>query len=160
MNRLIKSILVILIALVFLIGCRNSSNKAQNRGVNQGNKSECKVTIMSDKNEFGYHNWTILLSPKLEGSIENDIEYHWVLENNNDFIGFNIEDQGPVKEIINSGETVELSLFAMVEWTADAYEEFKVKLQIVEKDRGKVVAADEITIENHAGLYELKDSDE
>lgn len=61
------------------------------------------------------------------------------------------------KEIINSGESVELGLFAEVSWIEGTVIEFKVILQVEDKETSNIIATDEIIIENHSGFYSIRD---
>lgn len=61
-----------------------------------------------------------------------------------------------VKEIINSGEPVELGLFKEVSWVEGTVIECKVELQIEDKETSKIIATNEIIIENNQGTYSIK----
>ena len=73
-----------------------------------------------------------------------------------DFEGFVAPESGPLKEVVNSGEPVELGLFAEISWVEGTVIEFKVKLQVEEKDSSNIIAIDEITIENREGIYKIQ----
>ena len=98
----------------------------------------------------------ITLKPKAIGEYDKEIQYHWILKSDDDVEGFIVPEKGPQKEIINSGEPVELGLFAEVSWVEGTVIEFKVELQIEDKETSKIIATNEITIENNQGTYSIK----
>lgn len=123
---------------------------------NKETEKTFSVEIISDKDSFSSSYQPIKFTPIVEGDGNKQLQYHWIIESKDDIEGFIIPENGPQKEIINSGEPVEFGIFAMVQWVEGAYGEFKVKLQVEEKGTTTIVASDEITIENHEGFYKIK----
>jgi len=164
MKKILLSI--VLSTLMFTItGCGNiakqqnsklSRPSINNVALKEGGKEDMIVEIISNSNQNSFSKMPITLTPKLQGEYGRELQYHWILENINDFEGFYIPEKGPQKEIINSGESVKLSLFAEVDWKAGAVSNFKVKLQVEDKETSQPVAINEITIENNAGVYKVK----
>lgn len=165
MKRFI-SLLMVGTMILFLSGCqskaedKNSTSKdvsIESTDSNKEEKSTLSVKIITSNSANSSSNLPMTLSPKVEGKISRDVQYHWILGNLNDFEGFSVSGKnGPQKEVINSGESVELSQFAMVDWKAGSVVEFTIKLQIEEKGTSNVIASDEIVIQNFQGVYNVK----
>ena len=165
MKRFI-SLLIVVTMILLLSGCqskaedKNSTSKdvsIESTDLNKEEKSTLSVKIITSNSTKSSSNLPMTLSPKVEGKISRDVQYHWILENLNDFEGFSVSGKnGPQKEVINSGESVELSQFAMVDWKAGSVVEFTIKLQIEEKGTSNVIASDEIVIQNFQGVYNVK----
>ena len=159
-----KVITIILMStmLFTLAGCKNNSEDKKSVSENisiKDNENTLNVEILAKEDSTTGNGMPINLSSKLTGEYDKEIQYHWTLENHEkyeDIEGFSIPENGQLKEIINSGEPVELGLFAMVSWIEGALIEFKVKLQVEDKDSNKIIATDEITIENSEGSYKIK----
>lgn len=165
MKRFI-SLLMVGTMILLLSGCqskaedKNSTSKdvsIESTDLNKEEKSTLSVKIITSNSTKSSSNLPMTLSPKVEGKISRDVQYHWILGNLNDFEGFSVSGKnGPQKEVINSGESVELSQFAMVDWKAGSVVEFTIKLQIEEKGTSNVIASDEIVIQNFQGVYNVK----
>lgn len=165
MKRFI-SLLMVGTMILLLSGCqskaedKNSTSKdvsIESTDLNKEEKSTLSVKIITSNSTKSSSNLPMTLSPKVEGKISRDVQYHWILGNLNDFEGFSVSGKnGPQKEVINSGESVELSQFAMVDWKAGSVVEFTIKLQIEEKGTSNVIASDEIIIQNFQGVYNVK----
>lgn len=165
MKRFI-SLLMVGTMILLLSGCqskaedKNSTSKDVSIESTDSNKEEkitLSVKIITSNSANSSSNLPMTLSPKVEGKISRDVQYHWILGNLNDFEGFSVSGKnGPQKEVINSGESVELSQFAMVDWKAGPVVEFTIKLQIEEKGTSNVIASDEIVIQNFQGVYNVK----
>lgn len=165
MKRFI-SLLIVGTMILLLSGCqskaedKNSTSKdisIESTDLNKEEKSTLSVKIITSNSTKSSSNLPMTLSPKVEGKISRDVQYHWILGNLNDFEGFSVSGKnGPQKEVINSGESVELSQFAMVDWKAGSVVEFTIKLQIEEKGTSNVIASDEIVIQNFQGVYNVK----
>lgn len=156
--RKIISCLIICIISVGLIGC-SICDKNTDNSLTQNNDNSLKVNIIAQGDSTSLSGMPINLSSELTGEYNKDIQYHWILEKSEqyeDFEGFVAPESGPLKEIVNLGEPVELDLFAEVSWREGAVIEFKVKLQVEEKDSSNIIATDEITIENREGIYKIK----
>lgn len=145
-----------------LVGCKSHSENKKSISDNvliENNEETLNVKITAKEDLTTGDGMPIKLNSKLTGEHNKDIKYHWILETSKEyekFEGFVAEGKGALKEIINSGEEVELGLFADVSWVEGTVVEFKVKLQVEEKELSKIIATDEITIENSAGHYKIK----
>lgn len=117
------------------------------------------VEIESDKDYFSrmdYLHPAMTFTPILKGETDKDIQYHWIIENDVDFEAFTTLENGPTKDIINSGEPVGLGIYAEVSYAEGAVMEFSVVLQVEEKGTANILAKDELIIENREGEYRIK----
>ena len=158
---------VIISALTFaLVGCQGKTENKDNVSkeisiesddiLNEENENTLNVEIIANGDSTSFSGMPINLTAKVTGEHNKDLQYHWILENDSDFEGFVVSTGGPQKEVVNLGDSVELGLFAEVSWVEGAVMEFNVKLQVEEKETSKIIATDEITIENHEGIYKIK----
>lgn len=155
--RKIICLFVLWIVSASLSGCIKDNKYVDNALIE--NNNNLKVSIIANSKPDSFSGIPINLSSKLTGEFNKDIQYHWILENSeqsHDFEGFVTPESGPLKEIINLGEPVELGLFAEVSWIEGTVIEFKVKLQVEEKDSSNIITTDEIIIENREGIYRIK----
>lgn len=157
--------LIILSTLMFvLVGCQSRTKDTVSKDISiesndtsgEDNKAALTVEIIANNDSNSYKGLPIILKSKIEGKSEKVLQYHWILENNTDFEGFVISEKGPQKEIVNSGEPVELGVFAEVNYIEGALNKFKVKLQVEDKETSDIIATDEIIIENKVGYYSIK----
>ena len=169
--RKITAVIIMSTLIFTLAGCKsktgdinNASNNASIENsdtLNEENENTLNVDIIADADPSSLSGMPIKLTAKVTGEYDKDIQYHWILENSElyeEFEGFMAPESGSLKEIINSGEPVELGLFAHVSWVEGTVIEFKVKLQVEEKDSSNIIATDEITIVNSAGIYKIKEN--
>ena len=147
-----KKVIWSIILSILLIGLVGFQIKTEDNT----HKDSLSVEIISTNDANSYKGMPITLKSKLKGSYDKGLQYHWILKNDNDFEGFIVPEKGPQKEIINSGELVELGLFAEVSWVEGTVIEFKVELQIEDKETSKIIATNEIIIENNQGTYSIK----
>lgn len=159
MKKIALSILAVLL-LLSIVGCESKIVSQHTKptpypinGLDDGN-SKITVEILSN-NEESLSNMPITLTPKVSKDYPNDLQYHWILENDTDFEGFVVPDMGPQKEIINDGEAVEIGLFAEVSYISGTVKQFKVRLQVEDKETSEIIATNEITIENREGVYSI-----
>lgn len=157
--------LIILSTLMFvLVGCQSRTEDTVSKDISiesndtsgEDNKGTLTVEIIANNNSNSYKGLPIIFKSKIEGEYDKVLQYHWIVENNTDFEGFVISGKGPQKEIINSGESVELGVFAEVHYIEGALNKFKVKLQVEDKETSDIIATDEIVIENKGGSYNIK----
>gem|GEM_PF-1839154 len=157
--------LIILSTLMFvLVGCQSRTEDTVSKDTSieskdtssEDNKGTLTVEIIANNDSNSYKGLPIILKSKIEGEFDKVFQCHWILENNIDFEGFVISGKGPQKEIINSGEPVELGVFSEVNYIEGALNEFKVKLQVEDKETSDIIATDEIIIENKVGSYNIK----
>lgn len=161
-----KILLVIILSSIMftVIGCQYLPNKNGENLVDSKNELENKdnileVKIIAKDTPAEFSRMPITLTSKLIGEGRNDIQYHWILDNKEqpDLIEAFLSSEGePLREVTNSSEAIELVLIAKVNWVEGTVEEFKVRLQIEEKNSSNIIAIDEIIIENHAGVYKIK----
>ncbi|WP_294188365.1 hypothetical protein [uncultured Clostridium sp.] len=156
MKKVIE-LIILSILVIGLVGCdiKREENIANDIKVEDNNNNSVEILANSDSDSFD--GMPITLKSKLKGSYNKDLQYHWILKNDDDIEGFILPEKGPQKEIINSGESVELGLFAEVSWIEGTVIEFKVILQVEDKETSNIIATDEIIIENHSGFYSIKD---
>lgn len=157
MKRVIE-LIILSILVIGLVGCdiKREENIANYIKV-EDNNNDISVEILANSNSDSFDGMPITLKSKLKGSYNKDLQYHWILKNDDDIEGFILPEKGPQNEIINSGESVELGLFAEVSWIAGTVIEFKVILQVEDKETSNIIATDEIIIENHSGFYSIRD---
>ena len=148
MKKVIWSI-ILTILLIGLVGCQIKTE-------DNTHKDSLSVEIIATNDANSYNGMPITLKPKAIGEYDKEIQYHWILKSDDDVEGFIVPEKGPQKEIINSGEPVELGLFKEVSWVEGTVIEFKVELQIEDKETSKIIATNEITIENNQGTYSIK----
>lgn len=155
------SVIIILLMIILIVGCNLEEKKqfiSDDYQITQD--EEIKVNIESDIVLF--YNEVVTFTPVVDGDLNKEVQYHWILEDTleeKDIHGF-VSDEGPVYEIINSGEAVKFTSYADVSYTEDAYSEIKVILQIEEKETNNIIATDEATIINRQGAYFVKTSKE
>ncbi|MBS6502349.1 MAG: hypothetical protein KH415_12120 [Clostridium sp.] len=155
------SVIIILLMIILIVGCNLEEKKqfiSDDYQITQD--EEIKVNIESDIVLF--YNEVVTFTPVVDGDSNKELQYHWILEDTfeeKDIHGF-VSDEGPVYEIINSGEAVKFTSYADVSYTEDAYSEIKVILQIEEKETNNIIATDEATIINRQGEYFVKTSKE
>lgn len=163
------ALLLTLLMSILIIGC-NDENVQEKEHITSLEsmeeaaelKDELKVVIESDT-KGSFFGGVVNLTPVLEGKVEKELQYHWIIEGvaelgNDSLIDGFVGENGPVVEVINSGETVQFGVYAQVSYVEGAYSERKVILKVEEKDTGKVIATDELIIENREGLYTIKTS--
>ena len=150
------------IILIFLLVSCNVETK---ENIKYEETKELSVQIEADKENFSMMDYTtpsITFTPKLEGETDKEIEYNWIIENEIAFDReFYIEqfikkEGGGDIEITNSGEPVELGVFAFVSYVENAVSEFSIILKIEEKGTDNILAEDKLVIENRAGEYKIK----
>lgn len=133
--------------------------KVENNTIIIEENKELSVEIGTDKDYFSrmdHLHPTMTFTPILKGETDKDIQYHWIMENDVDFEGFTTLENGPTKDIINSGEPVGLGIYAQVSYVEGAVMEFKIILQVEEKGTSNILAKDEFIIENREGEYRIK----
>lgn len=148
------SLVMILIMIILLSGCTLLDNKEVINDDYTGiQNSGIKVNIESDKVLF--YNEEATFTSVLEGELNNQVQYHWILKDSLSSEGIHgfVSGNGPVNEITNSGEPVKFAIYAEVSYIEDAYSEIVVLLQIEEKGTNNIVATDEVTIINRQGEY-------
>lgn len=133
--------------------------KVENNTIIIEKNKELSVEIETDKDYFSRMDKlhpVMTFTPILKGETDKDIQYHWIMENDVDFEGFTTLENGPTKDIINSGEPVGLGIYAQVSYVEGAVMEFKIILQVEEKETSNILAKDELVIENSEGEYRIK----
>ncbi|MEG1870797.1 MAG: hypothetical protein RR192_02225, partial [Peptostreptococcaceae bacterium] len=163
-------ILTLLMMTILMMGCNELNvQESENPDVLQveeesvaTEKEELKVTIESKVKDSFTHE-PINFTPVLEGKVDKELEYHWTVERvpyieDEDILEGFVGESGPVTEVINSGEPVEYGIYAEISYVEGAYIERNVTLNVKEKDTGKVVATDELIIENREGIYSIRTS--
>lgn len=108
MKKVIWSI-ILTILLIGLVGCQIKTE-------DNTHKDSLSVEIIATNDANSYKGMPITLKPKAIGEYDKEIQYHWILKSDDDVEGFIVPEKGPQKEIINSGEPVELGLFKEVSW--------------------------------------------
>ena len=149
-------LIILSILMIGLIGCKVKTEDNISKDIPIEDKDSLNVEIIATNDTNSYKGMPITLKPKIIGEHVKELQYHWILESDNDFEGFSLPEKGPQKEIINSGEPVEIELFAEVSWVQGTVIEFKVKLQVEDKETSDIIATNEITIKNNQGIYSIK----
>ncbi|BCZ48115.1 hypothetical protein psyc5s11_41820 [Clostridium gelidum] len=126
------------------------------------------VSIVNDVDTYGLYMSSvkgITLLPKLEETTDKDIQYHWSINSDTKkFKGKTLDTEmfdtpnGPVKEIINSGESVLFIVVAEISYAKPdtLSREINVTLTVEEKDSNNVLAKSELIIEDYSGTYKVK----
>ncbi|MDU5109391.1 MAG: hypothetical protein E6248_03015 [Clostridium sp.] len=154
--RKVIGIIILSILMLVVVGCQGNKTDNISNDILIEDENSVRVEILATSDSDSLEGMPITLKPKVNGEHNKEIQYHWILKNDNDFEGFILQDNGPQKDIINSGEPVELGLFAMVEWVEGTVKELKVELQVEDKETSDIIATDEIIIENNQGTYSIK----
>ena len=153
-------LIITLLMMILTVGCTLEHKKVIIDDYPIKQDEEIKVNIES--NTVLFYNEVVQFTPVIEGNLDKEVQYHWIIKDDleeKNIQGF-VSDEGPVYEIINSGETVEFAIYAEVSYTEDAYSEIVVELQIEEKETNKIIATDELTIINRQGQYFVRTSKE
>ncbi|NLL30273.1 MAG: hypothetical protein GX258_04375 [Clostridiales bacterium] len=151
----IIGIIISSILMIGLIGCQDKRFNSISEDIPIKHKKSLGVEIIAANNPQSFEGMPITLKPKLKGEYDRELQYHWLLKNDGDIEGFILPEKGPQKEIINSGEPVELGVFAEASWVEGTVIEFKVELQVEDKETSEIIATNEITIQNNEGVYRL-----
>ena len=147
-----KSITFLILSFMILTlsACQSiSENVNMESDANQLENIDNNLAVEIVKNNTT-NEMSMSFSPKLTGEHEKEIQYRWILEENehyDDFIGFLSSESNLLKEVVNSGEAVELALHSEIMWDEETTDGFKVKLQVEEKDSSTIIASDEVDIE-------------
>ena len=153
-------LIITLLMMILTVGCTLEHKKVIIDDYPIKQDEEIKVNIESDMVLF--YNEVVQFTPVIEGNLDKEVQYHWIIKDDleeKNIQGF-VSDEGPVYEVINSGEVVEFTIYAEVSYTEDAYSEIVVELQIEEKETNKIIATDELTIINRQGQYFVRTSKE
>ena len=153
-------LIITLLMMILTVGCTLEHKKVIIDDYPIKQDEEIKVNIES--NTVLFYNEVVQFTPVIEGNLDKEVQYHWIIKDDleeKNIQGF-VSDEGPVYEVINSGEVVEFTIYAEVSYTEDAYSEIVVELQIEEKETNKIIATDELTIINRQGQYFVRTSKE
>lgn len=149
MKKLPK-VLFLWLVMISLVACQSKPNENENASM---------VQIIDESKSATLSETPIVLTSKLTSNNDKDIQYHWMLksdEENEDLIGFIASQSGPLKEVVNSGQPVEIGLFSEFMRVEGSEVEFKVMLQVEETDSSSILEADEITIIIVDGKYKIE----
>jgi len=133
-----------------LVACTNTGSVSQTKPL--------QVSIETDVDTYEKYNSSvsgITLTPKLEGSINKDIEYHWTVDSDTEM--FDTEN-GPQKEVINLGDKVKFIPVAEIGYVEKdkLAKSIKITLSVEEKQSNEVLAKTELIIEDFSGTYKVK----
>jgi hypothetical protein len=145
MRRL--SFLVVLSLLFLFVACDTPQSISNTKPIS--------ISIVTDVDAYALYMSSvkgITLTPKLEEDIDKDIQYRWSINSDTEMFA---TPNGPVKEIINSGEPVLFIPVVEIAYvkTDILSKEIKVTLTVEEKDSNNVLAKSELIIEDYSGLY-------
>lgn len=156
------ALILMLIITVSILGCNEVKKEEQEKttvskideNIEDSKEFYVRIKTIGSKRFF---NGKVEFQPELEGDSKKDLQYKWSIEytvdNGEDLVDGLVGEDGPVREIINNGEAVYFGVYAEVNYEADAYSERKLKLEVLDKDNGDVLAEDIVIIENHQGYY-------
>ena len=156
MKKVILSIILTVLT-VSIVGCQGKTEDKISQNIQVKEKNNLSVEIIATNDSNSYEGLPIIFTPKVNGEYDKELQYHWILENEHTFQGLVTQNKGLQNEIINSGEPVELELYADVSWVEGTVEEYKVKLQIEDKETLDIIATDEIIVVNNQGTYSIKE---
>lgn len=159
MKKMIK-IMSVSLLIFSLTACKVHSQDTEDKILPEKESEKMvDVVIVTEVNSESTNNMPMTLTSNLAGEERTEVQYHWILEIDPDYkdiVGFTASEKGPQSQIVNSGQPVELDLFAEVLWLQDTKIEFKVKLQIEDKVTSNILASDEIVIENLEGIFTVQ----
>ncbi len=171
MKKIALILILMLIVSIIIVGCKGSvkeesTNPTVSQGVEESIKGENDPNIGKDKDEFyvrikskgskRFFNGGVAFNPKVEGGSTKKVKYKWTIEysqEEEEFIDGLVGKEGPVKEIINTGEEVSFGVYAEVSYVPGAYSERKIKLQVLDSENEEVLAEDSVKIKNYEGYY-------
>ncbi len=162
------ALIISIVIMVFALGCNDSkavsegtvdtSGSVEGEGkVENGIEEEELYVNIKVKGSKRFLDKGVEFQSKLEGNNSKELQYKWTVEysveQGDNLIDGLVGEEGPVTEIVNDGEPVAFGIYAEVSYIPGAYSERKVKLQVLDKESGEVLAEDEVIIENHEGMY-------
>lgn len=104
--RKVIGIIILSILMLVVVGCQDNTADNISKDIPSRNKNSLSVEILATNDSDSLEGMPITLKPKVNEEHNKEIQYHWILKNDNDFEGFILQDNGPQKDIINSGEPV------------------------------------------------------
>lgn len=169
------SIHLLTFTILLTVGCKAKINETTTISYIDSKKEtqisneekELSLDIKSNNETLSENkNFAFEFSPIIEGELHENNQYHWIIDNplnenkENPFEMFVNEDTGGGSlEIINNGEPVTFTLFAMVSYAVSSEETLPsyldVILKIEDSETLEVLKEKKITIENRAGLYTI-----
>jgi len=156
MKKVIVSIILTVLT-ISIVGCQVKTEDKISPNIQVEEKNNLSIEIIATNDSNSYKGLPVIFTPKVKGEYDKELQYHWILENDYAIQGLVTQNKGLQNEIINSGEPVEFGLIAEVSWVDGTIEEYKVKLQIEDKETSDIIATDEIIIINKQGIYSIKE---
>lgn len=157
MKRMIVSMLMTSL-MAGLAACTNTSAADAPAGSNSTIEL-FDVNIQVNADQADTNGMPLILTPQLTGRNDKELQYHWTMaieDGMEGLVGFAIPEDGPQKNITNTGEPVEFGLFAQIMWVTGATTEMIVQVEVTEMGSSDILATDEITIVGNEGMYSLK----
>lgn len=157
-----KKIRIIMFSLMIftLVGCQiKSEDKKNNQKQITKNENNLIIEIIAEQESGKINEMPITLNSRISGEVNQEIQYHWKLEYDEQYkniIGFITEESGPLKEIINSGEDVEIGFFAELLLDEAAIVEFTVSLELEDKENAATIKTDKIRVEYRDGVFKIE----
>lgn len=157
-----KKIRIMMFSLMIftLVGCQI---KSEDKNINQNqvskNENNLIIEIIASQDSGNFNEMPITLNSKIIGKVNQEIQYRWKLEYDEQYknvIGFISEGSGPLEEIVNSGEDVEIGFFAELLVDEDAIIEFRVNLELEDKENATTIKTDKIRVEYRDGVFKIE----
>ncbi|MBC2580150.1 hypothetical protein [Clostridium sp. DJ247] len=168
MKKLIICVFVMCIMASF-VGCAKKVDSQVNyeNTLSQGNLESVKATmedtplsVSIESDVATYEKYTssvrgITLTPKLQGSSNKEIVYHWTINSNTEMFD---TKNGPQKEVTNSGESVLFVCVAEISYIKPntLSKSINITLSVEEKNSKNVLAKTDLIIEDYSGTYKVK----
>lgn len=142
--------LLIILSLFLLTACGSTKNISETKPLS--------VSIESDIDTYEKYQPSvrgITLTPKLDGTTNKDIKYHWKIDSDTEMF---YTESGTKKEIINSGEPVLFVITAEINYarTNGLSKSTNITLAVEEKDSNNILAETKLVIEDYSGTYKVK----
>lgn len=157
-----KKIRIIMFSVMIfsLVGCQiQSEDKNINQNQVSKNENNLIIEIIALQDSGNFNEMPITLNSKIIGKVNQEIQYRWILEYDEQYknvVGFITEGNGPLEEIINSGEDVEIGLFAELMLDEAHVLEFKVILELQDKKNATTIKTDEVRVEYRDGVFKIE----
>lgn len=157
-----KKIRIIMFSVMIfsLVGCQiQSEDKNINQNQVSKNENNLIIEIIALQDSGNFNEMPITLNSKIIGKVNQEIQYRWILEYDEQYknvVGFITEGSGPLEEIINSGEDVEIGLFAELMLDEAHVIEFKVISELQDKKNATTIKTDEVRVEYRDGVFKIE----
>lgn len=133
-----------------MVACESQENSNKSKSISLSIETDLDIYELYTSSARG-----ITLTPKVEDISDEDIQYHWTIDSDTETL---YTEDGPNKEIINSGESVVFTPIAEISYSEPGKlsNTIKINLSIEEKQSNNVLAETELIIEDYSGTYNVK----